>query len=154
MANERYISRTDASGTTVISRYTGGTAYCSLATGARYTAFFKCTPSGSTNAQLLVAGVGRYNTGFPGLYLVNVCISGGALSSVQVKAIIASTTTPTFGYYTDGDDVYVGVYTPASTAPITATLLGAVPTAGSNIVMGQAYQSATAPTGWTAVTIS
>lgn len=131
-----------------------GTAFCSRATGARYTAFFRCAVTGTAIIQILVAGVGRYDRGFPGLYFLNVLINSGVLTEVSGVALKASTTVPTFGYYLEDGYVYVGVYTPAGTANITATLLGYAPNGETHPKAQQFYQSATAPTGWTAITVS
>lgn len=121
---------------------------------ASYTVFFRFNSSGtsSTHCQVFVAGVGRAAGTDVGAYILDVRVASGSLSAVKATVISAPSTTCTFGYYTEGDYTYIGVYRSSNYSnPMTAELLGFDPSTAIGFEVGTFYQNTSQPTGWTTI---
>lgn len=153
--------KTAANGNITTNALVGGTAFIGYRAGPAYNAFARIKVAGNTggaNVSFLVAGVGRLATNSNGLFFVQVRFANGTVAHMRVNTLVESAgvnNTPTFGWWKDGDYVYIGVYHPNTTlSSFTATMLGYNPESAFDMRTGSFYNSSTAPTGWTAATIS
>ena len=150
----------DADGNRVINQMLGSTGYVPYRNSGGYVGFFRMLKTGisALTCQVLVSGAGRFATNSNGLYFCQIRKSGTTIANLRVDQLVPSAgnnNTPTFGYWDDGAYIYVGLYLSTTTlAPFTATLLGTDPDLASAPQVGTFYNSSTAPTGWTAVTIT
>lgn len=151
-----YERKTAANGNISIGADPSGTAFSPYISAANnYAVFFRMKEGtfGYANCQILVSGVGRVQTnGYGGLYLVEVLTANGKFSTVRTTTIVPSNLSVTFGWYREGDYVYIGVLrTTNYSASLTATLLGYDPENAREWRIGNFYAGTTAPTGWTAI---
>ena len=139
--------------------YPASSAFIPYRAAAGFVGFARVTVSGSSGNtfQILVTGAGRLATNSNGLYFLQIRIANRTVASMQVNALVTSrgtNNTPVFGWWKDGDYIYIGAqFLSTTNSPFSAMLLGYDPASPFNHSAGVFYNAAAAPTGWTEGTV-
>lgn len=136
--------------------YNQTTAILPYRNSAGYVGFFriKRSPASSYTCQVLVSGAGRVFTNSNGLYFCQIRMQSGSLANLRVDQLVSSVNAPTFGYWQDTDYSYVGLYINNTSLSAFSVLLFGNPSNNINPHVGEIYNDATMPTGWTTVSIT
>lgn len=134
----------------ITTAYAYNLVFGSTGNAPRYSVFARTSnanATGNCGATLLVSGCGNFGGTLSGAWLIQLSNRGSA-PTMSVTTLQANNTgTVTFGYYTSGSYFYFGVYVDYYTAGVSVTVLR-----NTDVNIANHHHSATAPSGWTAVT--
>ena len=123
---------------------------------AKYRIFARTRKNSGTNdyaSTFAVVNVASWTVSRHGAYIIQTNARSGAFSA-RITALAPCVTTPTFGYYEDGDYYYIGVYSGTYAPYMTAFLLASSEAYSLPAGVAQYGVLDSAPAGWTTLSIS